>query len=708
MRAFNVSERHITKKTLFLALVVCALTVTMGGYASGNTLGSDLSSGASETPHMLLLEESSVALTVTRPTGRIATSHYNVAAGTFRVTVSNINALAGISQVRVPVWHDSNGRQNNLIWYTATRQSNGDYTVNVAASNHGWRTGTYVAHAYVRDSNGAETLLGGTRQTVQRPPVEVRTAVSSNQRQVSFYVAGGQTVNATAVWFPTWSNRNGQDDLVWHRATRMADGSWQATVPLSLHRDAGAYTMHVHADIPGSGRVIVGSKTFTVTPPTGRVSTSHYNTAAGTFRVTVGNLRVPQGISEVQIAVWRDNNGRQDQLRWFRATRQANGDYTLNVAASNHAWLTGTYIAHAYVRDANEHFTIVGSARQSVVRPPVEVRTAVSNNQRQVSFYVAGGQTFSATAVWFPTWSNRNGQDDLVWHRATRMADGSWQATVPLSLHRDVGAYTTHVYADIPGSGRIIVGSKAFTIATPTGRPTVRSVDTNAGTMVVEMTVASPAGVQAVQFPFWSNANQSDIQWVTATHVGNNVYRATLTTPHKFDRNSRTYQIHGYVRTGNGHLVLTGSTSRTFAYTGALISSNAELNREIQRILAITGNDLHAAYMYVVNNFSWQQRGLYPAPGWETPYALNMIRDGAGNCYSYAALFYYLARALGHNAQAVSGEVRLANGGWGPHSWVNITSGGVVYICDPEAQRSMRGYNFYMQPPGGHVLSYRW
>ncbi|MCL2024324.1 MAG: GBS Bsp-like repeat-containing protein [Coriobacteriia bacterium] len=512
----------------------------------------------------------STTFTVTAPTGRIATSHYNAAAGTFRVTVSNINAPAGISQVRVPVWHNNNGRQEHLVWYTATRQSNGDYTVNVAASNHGWRTGTYEAHAYVRDGNGAETLVAGTRQTVQRPPVEVRTAVSSNQRQVSFYVAGGQTVNATAVWFPTWSNRNGQDDLVWHRATRMADGSWQATVPLSLHRDTGAYTMHVHADIPGSGRVVVGSKAFTVTPPTGRVSTSHYNASTGMFRVTAGNLRVPQGISEVQIAVWRDNNGRQDQLRWFRATRQANGDYTLNVAASNHGWLTGTYVAHAYVRDANGHFTIVGSARQNVQRPPVEVRTAVSSNQRQVSFYVAGGQTVNATAVWFPTWSNRNGQDDLVWHRATRMADGSWQATVPLSLHRDAGAYTMHVHADIPGGGRVIAGSKNFTVAPPTGTPVVRSVNTNAGTMVVEMTVGSPAGVQAVQFPFWSNANQSDIQWVNATHVGNNVYRATLTTPHRFDRQERTYQIHGYVRTGNGHFVLTGSTSRTFSYTGTL------------------------------------------------------------------------------------------------------------------------------------------
>ena len=52
--------------------------------------------------------------------------------------------------------------------------------------------------------------------------------------------------------------------------------------------------------------------------------------------------------------------------------------------------------------------------------------------------------------------------------------------------------------------------------------------------------------------------------------------------------------------------------------------------------------------------------------------------------------------------------VGLARGGFGPHGWVEITIGGVTYICDPEAQRSIHGYNFYMQPPGGRILAYRY
>ena len=41
----------------------------------------------------------------------------------------------GVLTVSVPVWSDING-QDDLVWYTATKQVNGTYKVSVKASDH--------------------------------------------------------------------------------------------------------------------------------------------------------------------------------------------------------------------------------------------------------------------------------------------------------------------------------------------------------------------------------------------------------------------------------------------------------------------------------------------------------------------------------------------------------------------------------------------
>lgn len=143
------------------------------------------------------------------------------------------------------------------------------------------------------------------------------------------------------------------------------------------------------------------------------------------------------------------------------------------------------------------------------------------------------------------------------------------------------------------------------------------------------------------------------------------------------------------------------------------VSSSAALNYELQLILArvttpsmTQDQKLFACYMYTVNNFRYASRPTYPAAGWETSYAYNMIKDGAGNCYSFAAVFGYLAKALGYDARIIAGQVRMYNGTWGPHSWVDIYIGGVLYICDPDGQYEL-GINMYMMAPGNYALVYR-
>jgi hypothetical protein len=66
--------------------------------------------------------------------------------------------------------------------------------------------------------------------------------------------------------------------------------------------------------------------------------------------------------------------------------------------------------------------------------------------------------------VYFPTWSNANGQDDLVWYPATDIGAGTWKATVNLANHRpgnpDYGRYTVHVW--LFGAGNVLGGEIGF------------------------------------------------------------------------------------------------------------------------------------------------------------------------------------------------------------------------------------------------------
>lgn len=126
-----------------------------------------------------------------------------------------------------------------------------------------------------------------------------------------------------------------------------------------------------------------------------------------------------------------------------------------------------------------------------------------------------------------------------------------------------------------------------------------------------------------------------------------------------------------------------------------------------QSVYNSVGRNLYSCYNWVVNNLSYQSLGVPSLPsGYSSRsqwYAIKAFSEHRGNCYCYAAAFYYLAKYLGYNAQYVEGRVTAASGGYTPHGWVVING---AYICDPEAQYEIGGYNFYMQPIGNTVLNY--
>ena len=400
--------------------------------------------------------------------GKISIVNNDTMAGRFNVVVSNVKAPNGVRTVSVPIWSEIGG-QDDLVWYTANRQANGTYTVNVKASDHKNSTGLYNIHLYYVQNNGQMTGVGGTVTNVfigKRPedlkPSGTVTIENNNSSTGTFDAVVRNVVSPTGlkeVLIPSWSVAGGQDDLIWHKATRQADGSYRATIKASDHKNSvGQYQVHVHYIDQENKRRYVTETVVEVrqSKPQGMLSIENNNSSTGTFDAVVRNVVSPTGLKEVLIPSWSVAGG-QDDLIWHRATRQADGSYRATIKASDHKNSVGQYQVHVHYIDQEKKRRYVTETVVEVQKStPTATITIQNNNKDNGTFDVIISNVYSpkgVRTVQVPTWSEVNGQDDLTWYEATRQSDGTYKVSVKASDHKfSTGTYHVHLYY-IQGDG---------------------------------------------------------------------------------------------------------------------------------------------------------------------------------------------------------------------------------------------------------------
>jgi len=149
-----------------------------------------------------------------------------------------------------------------------------------------------------------------------------------------------------------------------------------------------------------------------------------------------------------------------------------------------------------------------------------------------------------------------------------------------------------------------------------------------------------------------------------------------------------------------GDVVRNGiSGGHTFDINGHFTTGNAELDGKLRNIvLSKTTPDmtqeqkLRALYVYTRDSFTYLRRPAYPfgATDFMEEDALRILNTGYGNCYCYAALYWYLSRWLGYDARIFNGTLGK---NCAPHSWVEITMDGTPYIFDTELEMAYRRKN---------------
>ncbi|NLQ12293.1 hypothetical protein HGI81_00260 [Olsenella sp. KGMB02461] len=127
--------------------------------------------------------------------------------------------------------------------------------------------------------------------------------------------------------------------------------------------------------------------------------------------------------------------------------------------------------------------------------------------------------------------------------------------------------------------------------------------------------------------------------------------------------------------------------------------ANSELHDTMESIIVTklgghTDGALKRAYDYVAS-FPYQKGSTNPTGDWSGPFALEMYRNGRGNCYRYASLFCWLARGLGYSIDVHAGSVMLSRGP-AVHGWTELYLNGQTYVVDPDMQHAYPNRNFYM------------
>ncbi len=391
---------------------------------------------------------------------------------------------------------------------------------------------------------------------------------------------------------PTWSNVNGQDDIIWYTAAKQADGTYKVTVRAVDHKfSTGLYHIHLYY-IQNNGKLVgVGGTTTELSfgRPQGKVTIANNNPDTGTFDVLISNVSSPYGVREVKVPTWSSIGG-QDDIIWYTAKKQANGTYKVTVKATDHKKSTGEYNIHVYyIQENNQLVGVTGTTTTVSIAHPKGTLTITNNNPDAGTFDVIVSGVSSPDGVRevkLPTWSNVDGQDDIIWYTAKKQADGTYKTTVKVSDHKySTGLYNVHLYY-IQDNGKIVgvAGTQVIvSLARAKGNLTIQNNNPETGTFdVIVSGVSSPYGVREVKLPTWSNVDgQDDIIWYTATRQANGTYKATVkASDHK--RSTGLYHIHLYYIQNNGKLVGVGGTTTEVSIArpkGTLTIQNKDANK---------------------------------------------------------------------------------------------------------------------------------
>ena len=479
--------------------------------------------------------------------------------GTFTITAKNLQGLDGYEEVKIPFWSHANGMKD-IIWYTPNRQADGSYTVTAKASDHENADGKYEAQVFYVDAKGQNKFVKKAFIDYTAPKPSADLTITKSESDGTFTITAKNLQGFDSykeVKIPFWSHANGMKDIIWYTPSRQADGSYTVTAKASDHENAdGKYEAQVfYVDANGQNKFVKKAFIDYTAPKPSADLTITKSEKDGTFTITAKNLQGFDGYKEVKIPFWSHANGMKDII-WYTPTRQVDGSYTVTAKASDHENADGQYEAQVFYVDAKGQNKFVKKdfidfKNQS--RPTASLLIQ-NNNKDAGTFDVIIKDVYSpkgVRTVQVPTWSDKDGQDDIRWYEATRQSNGDYKVSVKASDHKNsTGKYHIHLYYIQNDGSRVGVGSTTteveFRNAQTKTQTGIKNVNSGAGTYTVTVDQA-PQGrrIKNIRVAAWSQAHQENLFWYSTAPSGMHTEVQVSAANHQYQ--SGNYTTHVYV-----------------------------------------------------------------------------------------------------------------------------------------------------------------
>ena len=516
---------------------------------------------------------------VLKPKASFSIENNNKATGTFDAVVRDIVAPLGVKEVLVPSWSLANG-QDDLIWHKAAKQMDGSYRVTIKAVDHKGEAGNYRADAYVVDRTNNRHYISEKVVSVNYARPSASLTIENNNAATGTFDAVVKNIIAPTgvreILVPSWSLVGGQDDLIWHKATKQADGSYRATIKASDHKNStGKYRADAYIVDNFNKRFYLTEKVVEVSQsrPSASLTIENNDATTGTFDAVVRNIVAPYGLKEILVPSWSLVNG-QDDLVWHKAIKQADGSYRVTIKASDHKHSTGKYRADVYLVDKDDNRQYLTETVVDVNETKPSGSISILNNNGAGTFDVVISDVYSpkgVRTVQVPVWSEADGQDDIRWYEATRQTDGTYKVTIQVANHKNTtGLYNVHLYYVQNDGSRIGVGGTQtkVTLSDPKVDLAITGLNNATGSYdLVISNLVAPRGFKEVLVPTWSEKNgQDDIIWYKAAKQANGDYKVTVrSSNHKGD--SGLYNSHVYLVDNDGKYIGLGGKQVTLDIT---------------------------------------------------------------------------------------------------------------------------------------------
>ena len=300
-----------------------------------------------------------------------------------------------------------------------------NYDRSLLADNHRWIS--YTSYSGTR----RYVDLGAVAEAVAKPRGDI--AIESHDNgDFSVVISNVSDQNGVlGVSVPIWSEKNGQDDIIWYNATRLNNGNYKVNVSLSDHKnERGLYNVHLYY-VETNGKLVgVGGTAYTVPA---KVEETHTTTSYSLPDSGTYTFKERTGIkAEPRVA--------SPELAYYDAGMSVN--YDKIVSGDGYQWLS--YLSY----NGNRRYVAVAKLAQQESKPSGTISIEnLSNLGFDVHITNVSGGDKAIQGVSVPVWTAKDGQDDLVWHKADRQSDGSYKVRINVNDHKaEAGEYIVHLY----------------------------------------------------------------------------------------------------------------------------------------------------------------------------------------------------------------------------------------------------------------------